>query len=33
MLMRTKYHSSAATHVTLYIEPVNGRLRLAAQDI
>jgi hypothetical protein len=23
----------AATHLTLYIEPVNGRLRLAAQDI
>ncbi len=28
-----KYHGPAASHLTLYIEPVNGRLRLAAQDI
>lgn len=29
----TKWHGPAASHLTLYIEPVNGRLRLAAQDI
>jgi hypothetical protein len=28
-----KYHGPAATHLTLYIEPQDGRLRLAAQDI
>ena len=28
-----KYHGPAASHLTLYIEPVNGKLRLAAQDI
>ncbi len=28
-----KWHGPAASHLTLYIEPVNGRLRLAAQDI
>lgn len=28
-----KYAGPAATHLTLYIEPQNGRLRLAAQDI
>jgi hypothetical protein len=28
-----KYHGPAASHLTLYIEPVNGNLRLAAQDI
>ncbi len=28
-----KYHGPAASHLTLYVEPVNGRLRLAAQDI
>ena len=28
-----KYHGPAASHLTLYIEPVNGTLRLAAQDI
>ena len=27
------WHGPAASHLTLYIEPVNGRLRLAAQDI
>lgn len=27
------YDGPAATHLTLYIEPVNGKLRLAAQDI
>ena len=27
------YHGPAASHLTLYIEPQNGRLRLAAQDI
>jgi hypothetical protein len=27
------YHGPAASHLTLYIEPVNGKLRLAAQDI
>lgn len=29
----TSYHGPAASHLTLYIEPVNGYLRLAAQDI
>ena len=29
----SKYHGPAASHLTLYIEPVNGRLRLAATDI
>lgn len=28
-----KYHGPAASHLTVYIEPVNGKLRLAAQDI
>jgi len=28
-----QYDGPAATHLTLYIEPVNGKLRLAAQDI
>jgi hypothetical protein len=28
-----KYHGPAASHLTLYIEPQNGRLRLATQDI
>lgn len=28
-----KYHGPAASHLTVYIEPQNGRLRLAAQDI
>ena len=28
-----KWHGPAASHLTLYIEPVNGKLRLAAQDI
>ncbi len=28
-----KYAGPAASHLTLYIEPVNGKLRLAAQDI
>ena len=28
-----KFAGPAATHLTLYIEPVDGRLRLAAQDI
>lgn len=28
-----KYAGPAATHLTLYIEPVNGKLRLATQDI
>lgn len=27
------YHGPAASHLTLYIEPVNGKLRLATQDI
>jgi hypothetical protein len=27
------YDGPAATHLTLYVEPVNGKLRLAAQDI
>jgi len=29
----SKYHGPAASRLTLYIEPVNGKLRLAAQDI
>jgi len=29
----TKWRGPGASHLTLYIEPVNGRLRLAAQDI
>src|SRR3954467_10560247 len=28
-----RYHGPAASHLTLYIEPQEGRLRLAAQDI
>ena len=28
-----RYHGPAQSHLTLYIEPVNGKLRLAAQDI
>jgi hypothetical protein len=28
-----KYHGPAASHLTLYIEPVGGKLRLAATDI
>ncbi len=28
-----RYAGPAASHLTLYIEPVNGKLRLAAQDI
>jgi hypothetical protein len=28
-----KYHGPAASHLTVYVEPVNGKLRLAAQDI
>jgi hypothetical protein len=28
-----KYHSPAASHLTLYIEPVNGKCPLAIQDI
>ena len=28
-----KWDAPAATHLTVYIEPVNGKLRLAAQDI
>jgi hypothetical protein len=28
-----KWHGPAASHLTLYIEPVGGNLRLAAQDI
>jgi len=28
-----KYHGPAASHLTLFIEPVNGKLRLATQDI
>jgi predicted amidohydrolase len=28
-----KYHGPAASHLTVYIEPQEGRLRLAAQDI
>lgn len=29
----SKWHGPAASHLTLYIEPVGGKLRLAAQDI
>lgn len=29
----SKWHGPAASHLTLYVEPVNGKLRLAAQDI
>jgi hypothetical protein len=29
----TQWHGPAASHLTVYIEPVNGNLRLAAQDI
>lgn len=29
----SKWHGPAASHLTLYIEPVAGKLRLAAQDI
>jgi hypothetical protein len=29
----SKWHCPAASHLTLYIEPVGGKLRLAAQDI
>ena len=29
----SKFHGPAASHLTLYVEPVNGRLRLAATDI
>ena len=29
----TKFHGPAASHLTVYIEPQNGRLRLAATDI
>ena len=28
-----KFHGPARSHLTLYIEPVNGKLRLATQDI
>lgn len=28
-----KWHGPAASHLTLYVEPVGGKLRLAAQDI
>jgi hypothetical protein len=28
-----KYHGPAASHLTLYVEPQEGKLRLAAQDI
>src|SRR5436190_23242398 len=28
-----KFHGPAASHLTVYIEPVNGNLRLAATDI
>jgi hypothetical protein len=28
-----EFHGPASSHLTLYIEPGNGRLRLAAQDI
>lgn len=30
---RRKWHGPAASHLTIYIEPWNGRLRLAATDI
>ncbi len=29
----SKYHGPAASHLTLYVEPVGGKLRLAATDI
>lgn len=29
----SEYHGPATSHLTLYIEPVNGKLRLAATDI
>ena len=29
----SEYHGPAASHLTLYIEPVNGKLRLGATDI
>lgn len=29
----SKYHGPAHSHLTVYIEPVNGKLRLATQDI
>ena len=29
----SRWHGPAASHLTLYIEPVNGKLRLGAQDI
>lgn len=29
----SKWHGPAGSHLTLYIEPVNGKLRLAATDI
>jgi hypothetical protein len=29
----SKYHGPARSHLTLYVEPVNGKLRLAATDI
>jgi hypothetical protein len=29
----SKWHGPAASHLTLYIEPVGGKLRLAAQDM
>jgi hypothetical protein len=29
----SRYHGPAASHLTLYIEPVNGKLRLAATDM
>ena len=28
-----RWHGPAASHLTVYVEPVNGKLRLAAQDI
>ncbi len=29
----TQWHGPAGSHLTVYVEPVNGKLRLAAQDI
>jgi hypothetical protein len=29
----TKYHGPAGSHLTVFIEPQNGKLRLAAEDI
>jgi hypothetical protein len=29
----SKYHGPSVSHLTLYIEPANGKLRLATQDI